>query len=76
MADQLVEEVSPKFTGWRWQMIRYYQACSFAYNKKEEQSLLIFKELIQQNIVDCKEIIQMKPLKNAASYQEFLQACK
>jgi Tfp pilus assembly protein PilF len=76
MADQLVDEALPKFTGWRWQMIRYYQALSYAYNKKEEQALSIFKELIQQNLVDCKEIIKIKALKNAASYKDFLQACK
>ena len=76
VADQLVEESLPKFTGWRWQMIRYYQACSYAYNKREEEALPIFKELIQQNLVDCKEILTMKPLKNAPSFKDFLQSCR
>lgn len=75
-AEEIIDSSLVKFKGWRLQLIKYYQATAYAYNKKEKEAIKIFIELIEQGVVECNEIKKIKPLQKSPAYQFLMQDCK
>jgi tetratricopeptide (TPR) repeat protein len=76
VAEDMIDSSLLRFKGWRLQMVKYYQAIAFTYNKKEAEAIKIFMELIEQDITDCKEVKKMKPLQQSVDYKLLLEYCK
>ena len=76
IAEEIIDSSLMRFKGWRLQLIKYYQATAYAYNKKEAASIKIFMELIEQDIMNCTEVKKIRPLQKSPDYQLLLKNCK
>ncbi len=75
IAEEIIDSSLIRFTGWKLQLIKYYQASAYAYNHKETAAINLFIELIKQDIMDCKEVKKIRPLQKSAGYQLLLKNC-
>lgn len=76
IAEEIIDSSLTRFTGWRLQLIKYYQAVAYTYDDKETAAIHLFMELIKQGIMDCADVKKLKPLKTSPDYQTLLQNCK
>lgn len=75
-AEEVLLSLTPRLKKTEQAQLDIYLAMCYAYTKKENQAIGIFKRLISAGLLKCKEIRDIKPLKKLPAYRELMKACK
>ncbi len=75
-AEAVISSISSTFKKSEQLKIKYYLALCYAYTNREKESLEIYKELVNQGHIECKELKKVKPLKKLDEYKTFMKSCR